>query len=218
MKLLLTSGGLTNKSIISALKELTGSPFNTLNLAFIPTASNMESGDKWWLLDDLETVRKLKFKSMDLVDISALPEKIWKKRLKEADVLLFEGGNTFHLNYWVHHSGLDKILPGLLKTRVYVGISAGTIIMTPSLILSSSEKEPLREIGEEVIEKGLGLVDFLIEPHVNNSYFPENTFDNLEKQAEKLPYRVYALDDRSAVKVVDGNVEVISEGKWKKFN
>ena len=218
MKLLLTSGGLTNKSIISSLKELTGSPFSKLNLAFVPTASNMESGDKWWLLDDLETVRKLKFKSIDLVDISALPRKIWKKRLEEADVLLLEGGNTFHLNYWVHHSGLDKILPELLKTRVYIGISAGTIITTPSLVLSSSEKEPLKEIGEEVIEKGLALVDFLVEPHMNNSYFPENTFDQLEKRSRDIPHTIYALDDESAVQVIGQEASVISEGKWKKFN
>ncbi|KKR71487.1 MAG: Peptidase S51 dipeptidase E [Microgenomates group bacterium GW2011_GWC1_41_8] len=218
MKLLLTSGGLTNKSIISALKELTDSPFSRLNLAFIPTASNMESGDKWWLLKDLEMVRKLKFKSIDLVDISALPQKIWKRRLEEAQVLLVEGGNTFHLNYWVHHSGLNKILPELLETRVYIGISAGTIITTPSLILSSSEKDPLKQIGEEIIEKGLGLVDFLIEPHLNNPDFPENTFDQLEKRSRDIPQTIYVLDDESAVQVIDKKVSVVSEGEWKKFN
>ena len=218
MNLLLTSGGLSNDSIIDSLKDLTKSSFDKLKLAFVPTASNMESGDKWWLLDDLETIRKLKFKSIDLVDISALPRKIWKKRLEEADVLLFEGGNTFHLNYWVHHSGLSKLLPELLKTRVYVGISAGTIIMTPSLILSSSEKEPLREIGEEVIEKGLAFVDFLVEPHMNNSHFPENTFVQLEKRSRDIPHTIYALDDNSAVKVNNEKVEVISEGEWKKFD
>jgi len=218
MRLLLTSGGLTNESIISHLNGLTGSPFNQLNLAFIPTASNLESGDKWWLLKDLEIIRKLKFKSIDLVDISALPVSIWKKRLEEADVLLFEGGNTFHLNYWVHQSGLNKLLPKLLSSRVYIGISAGTIIMTPSLILSSSEKEPLKEIGEEIIERGLGLVDFLIEPHINSRYFPELTFDHIEKQARKIPYTIYALDDNSAVQFDNGNVKVISEGEWKRLH
>lgn len=207
-----------NKSIVSALKELTQKPFSKLNLAFIPTASNLEEGDKWWLIEDLETCKRLKFKSIDLVDISALPRKVWQKRLEEANVLLFEGGNTCHLMYWINKSGLKDLLPELLKTRVYVGISAGTIVATPSLILSSAEKEPLKEIGETIYDEGLGFVDFLIEPHINNKHFPELTFDYVEKQSKRISQQIYALDDNSAIKVVDGKISIISEGEWKKFN
>ena len=218
MKLLLTSGGLMNDSIISALKELTQKPFNELHLAFIPTASNMEDGDKWWLIKDLEICKKLGFKSIDIVDISALPRKIWQKRLEKAHVILNEGGNTFHLNYWMRESGLKDLLPELLKTRVYIGISAGTIVMTPSLILSGSEKEALKEIGEEIYEEGLGMVNFFVEPHLNNSYFPQLTFDYVEEQSKKISQTIYALDDNSAIKVDGENIEVVSEGEWKKFN
>lgn len=217
MKLLLTSGGLTNDSIISALKDLIQKPFNKVNLAFIPTASNLEKGDKWWLIEDLKTCKELGFKAIDIVDISALPKKVWKKRLEAADVLLFEGGNTYHLMYWINKSGLRKLLPRLLKDKVYIGISAGTIVATPSLILSSAEKEPVKEIGETIYDDGLGLVDFLVEPHVNNKHFPQLTFDYVEKQSRKIPQQIYALDDNSAIKVVNKKISIVSEGKWKKF-
>jgi len=101
MKILLTSGGLSNKSIVDALLELTERPFAELNLAFVPTAANVESGDKDWLIADLVTCTKLGFKSIDIVDISAIPKDVWLPRLQEADVFFFEGGNTYHLMEWV---------------------------------------------------------------------------------------------------------------------
>src|SRR3989344_1858055 len=157
MKLLITSGGVSNPSLVDALQKLVGKPFDQTNVAFIPTASNMEDGDKWWLIKDLEICKNLKFKTVDIVDISALPPEIWQKRLEEADVFIFEGGNTYHLMYWLNKSGLKDLLPELLKTRVWVGISAGTIVATPSLYLSSDEEEPVRQIGETIYSDGLNL-------------------------------------------------------------
>lgn len=207
-----------NDSIISALQSLTQKSFSKLNLAFVPTASNMEEGDKWWLIKDLEICKKLGFKAIDIVDISALPKTIWKKRLETANILLFEGGNTYHLMYWINKSGLKNLLPKLLESRVYIGISAGTLVATPRLIFATTEKSPLKKIGETIYDKGLGMVNFLIDVHINNSYFPKRTFDNIEAKSKKIPYEIYALDDNSAIKVDDADIHVISEGKWKKFN
>lgn len=218
MKLLLTSGGLTNETVISALKDLAGKSFGELNLAFVPTAANLEEGDKWWLIEDLDTCKRLKFKSVDIVDISALPRIVWQKRLEESDLLLFGGGNVYHLMYWINKSGLRDVLRDLLKSRVYVGISAGTIVATPSLKLIGDEKEPVKEIGETIYEDGLGLVNFLIEPHINNIYFPQLTFDYVEEESKQVACQIYALDDNSAIKVDDGAVQVVSEGEWEKFN
>lgn len=218
MKLLLTSGGLTNQKIIQGLTDLVKKPFSALNLAFIPTAANVETGDKWWLIEDLEVCKKLGFASIDIVDISALPKELWQKRIAAANVFLFEGGNTFHLMYWVNQSGLKEILPDLLSSRVYVGISAGSIIATPSLILSNSEKSVVKQMKEAVNDDGLAFVDFLIEPHINSIYFPQLTFDYVAKKSKNIPQTIYALDDNSAVKVNGDHVEVISTGRWQKFN
>ncbi len=218
MKLLLTSGGITNASISQALLELTGKPFNECSLAFIPTASNIYRGDKGWLIDDLRTFQTLGFKSIDLIDISALPKDQWLMGFEAADVLVFEGGSTFYLKEWMARSGLAEILPNLLKTNVYVGISAGSIVVGKSLDLNFSERLYAEPIGSYADDHGLGLVEFLVRAHVDSPAFPGMTFEVLDKIAEERSEPFYALDDQSALKVVDGVVEVVSEGKWKKYH
>ena len=120
MKLMLTSAGVTNKSLENALKQLVK---GKIKMAFIPTAANIEEGDKDWLITDLNNCRKLG--EVDIVDISALEKDVWLSRLEKANVIFVGGGNTVYLMVCVLKSGLDKELKELLKTRVYVGISAG---------------------------------------------------------------------------------------------
>jgi len=218
MKLLLTSAGLANDSIVKALSNLVQKPFSELKIAFIPTAANLEEGDKQdWFIKDLINLKELKFNSVDIVDISALPKEIWLERLKEADVLYVEGGNTYHLMYWFNQSGLSEILPELLKTKIYVGVSAGTVVATPSIINARSEKQLLLDIKEIAYNNGLSLVNFMIEPHINSVWFKDSTFDNLEKRSKEYKYPIYCLDDNSAIKIDGDKVEVISEGEWKLF-
>ena len=114
MKLLLTSGGITNKLMENEILALTKKPASKLHVAFVPTAANPEDGDKRWLIKDLQALVNMGIGTIDVVDISALPRDIWQKRLKKADVLEFGGGNTFHLLYWIKKSGLDEILKNLL--------------------------------------------------------------------------------------------------------
>lgn len=217
MKLLLTSAGITNQTILQGLDELAGKPLDQLKVAFIPTAANLESGDKDWLIDDLRRLSFLKFKQIDIVDISALPKKIWQERLEESDVLFVEGGNTYHLMYWFNQSGLSKIISKLLETKIYIGVSAGTIIATPSIINADFESKPLKSINEEISHDGLNLVNFMVEPHVNSEYFPESTLKNLETRSKEYRYPIYGIDDNTAIKVDGDNIEVISNGIWKKF-
>src|ERR1700722_18437524 len=114
MKLLLTSGGVTNKSIANSLRKLLGKPFSKSKLVFIPTAANISPGDKDWLINDLNNCRELGFKEIDILNIDATPqEKIWRPRIESADVMLFGGGNTFYLLRWIQKSGLVKALPEL---------------------------------------------------------------------------------------------------------
>lgn len=218
MKLLLTSGGLRNKTIIDALLSLTGRPFSELNVTFVPTAANVEKGDKDWLIDDLIRLTNLAFKSIDIVDISAVPKDIWLPRLEFADIIFVEGGNTFHLMYWMERSGLKDLLPGMLEKKVYVGVSAGSMVMCKSLEMSTSKKLYYEDAPQTQKDEGMGLVDYLIRPHLNSEYFKQVTLENLEQYAKKFPDTFYALDDESAIKVIDGRSEVISEGVWKKFN
>lgn len=218
MKLLLTSAGFTNKSIANAFLRLSGKSFNKLNLVFIPTAADVEDGDKDWLITDYSNCKKLGFASIDIVDISAVPQDIWLPRIKKADVLLFGGGNTYYLMSWLKKSGLEKMLTELLRTRIYVGISAGSMVATKNLRMSTSQKLYSEKVFPLKDDSGLGFVNFHVRPHFNSKFFPKLITKHIQESAKEITEPVYAIDDNTAI-VFNGNkIEVVSEGKWKKFN
>jgi len=211
MKLFLTSAGLSNDTIIAGLEKLSGKTLAGQKLAFIPTAANVESGDKQWMIKDLNNCLKAGFE-VDIVDISAVEKDIWLPRLQTADVLLFGGGNTAHLRHWMQKSGLQEILPGLLQSKIYIGISAGSCVTGPTI------SNPVQDLFDESyplkITEGLGLTNFHFIPHLNSEYFTNIREENLAKAAQNLTEQVYALDDNSAL-ALDGNtLEVLSEGVW----
>jgi dipeptidase E len=218
MKLLLTSGGLTNKSIEKALFDLVGKKPEDIKLCFIPTAATIEMGDKDWFINDLKNIDKQGFNSVSIVDIGAVPEKIWKPQMDEADILFFSGGNTYHLMEWINKSGLKDLLPEYLKTKVWVGISAGSMVTNPDFAAKISQAvydEDYDKIGEV---PGLNYVDFYFLPHLNSPYFPILIEENIKKIADRIPKKIYAMDDNGALKIVDGKVEIVSEGKYLEFN
>ncbi|MBN2095632.1 MAG: Type 1 glutamine amidotransferase-like domain-containing protein [Candidatus Aenigmarchaeota archaeon] len=218
MKLLLTSMGLTNDSIASALFEMTGKRPEETTLVFIPTASNAEAGDKSWLIADLINLKKLNFKAIEITDISAVDETIWKPSLERADVLFFEGGNTYHLMRWLNKSGLAKALPELLKDKVYVGLSAGSMVTNPDLSLKLSQELFEEDMLETEELKGLNFVDFYFLPHLNSEWFKKVRKENIEKVGQEISRKIYALDDNSALKIIGNKIEVISEGEWFVIN
>lgn len=194
-----------------------GKSFSETSLVFIPTASNVSDEDKGWLVDDMNNARKLGFKSFDIVDISAIEKNMWKPRLEKADVIMVGGGNTYHLIYWMNKSGFTDEIGEWLKTKVYVGISAGSIVMSEDLSLTTANKLYYEDSDKVDIEKGLGFVNFHTRPHLNSEWFPMVREDILKEQAKELDKPVYAIDDNSAIKVIDDSIEVVSEGKWIKI-
>lgn len=218
MKLLLTSGGIANKTIKKALADLVGKPFDQVTLSFIPTAADVEDHDKSWLVNDLNNCKNLGLKLLDIVDIAALPKDNWEPRLERSDILFFGGGNTFHLLYWINKSGLAKKLRNMLKTKVYVGLSAGSMVAGKTISSSDSKKLYYEDIEEYQDEKALGFVNFQIRPHLNSPHFPDVQEKNLKQIAKKAKGAIYAIDDNMAVKVVNGKVEVVGEGKYLLLN
>lgn len=226
MKLLLTSSGITNKAIAKSLRKLLGKPFAQSKLVFIPTAANISPNEKDWLINDLNNCRKLGFREIDILNIDATPqEKIWRPRVESADVILFGGGNTFYLLLWLRKSGLVKALPKLLKKKVYVGISAGSIATTPNLLLSSNRNFDLFKIYYEdeanespAVTKGLRFVKFHVRPHFNSRHFPHARAAYIGEIAKKTKAAIYAIDDNSAVEVDGKKIKVVSEGKYLVFN
>jgi dipeptidase E len=215
MKLLLTSAGISNQSILKALEDLLGKSAKGVKLAFVPTAANVEAGDKSWMIDDLNNLKRSGF-MVDVVDISAISKDVWLPRLQETEILFFGGGNTFHLMHWIKKSGLKGALTSLLDTKIYAGISAGSCIAGPTIY--NSVQNLFGENYELEIKEGLGLVNFQFIPHLNSPYFDKIREENLQVAARDLTEPVYAVNDNSALKIIDNKIEVVSEGIWKKFN
>lgn len=218
MKLLLTSAGLSNKLIAKALFDLVGKKPQDISIVFIPTAANVEIGDKEWFIDDLINLKKQNFKEIEIADISAVDEKIWRPKIEKADVIYFEGGNTYHLMRWLNKSGLTNLLPELLKNKVYVGVSAGSMVTCPDLALKISQLVYEEDLKETEEMDGLNFVNFYILPHLNSPWFKKLRKKFIEEIVADMSEKIYTLDDNSALKIIDDKVEVISEGKWIEFN
>jgi dipeptidase E len=220
LKLLLTSGGVTNPSIHAALVHLLGKSTAECRALCIPTAQwghpmcgptsvrgfiAADSGP------DRQYLSGLGWASLGVLELTALPTigaERWVPWVREADVLLVDGGDATYLCHWMRESGLADLLPSLAD-KVWVGVSAGSMVMTP-------------RIGDYFVEwpaapddRTLGVVDFSIFPHLN--LFPTNTPADAERWAADIGVPAYAIDEQTAIQVVDGSVEVISEGQWTKF-
>ncbi len=219
MRLLLTSAGIRNTSIHDALVDLLGKPIADSNALCIPTASYAipgGAGGAWRFISGREPrcpMCELGWKSLGVLELTALPsidEERWVPWVRETDVLLVNGGDALYLCHWMRQSGLADLLPSL--EAVYVGLSAGSMVLTP-------------RIGEDFVyrrlptggDETLGVVDFSIFPHLDHEDLLENTMAGAEEWAAGIPGPTYAIDDETAIKVVDGTVEVVSEGHWKLF-
>ena len=222
LKLLLASAGITNASIRAALVDLLGKPIADSTALCIPTSSyGMRGGgaiSAWRFISGQEPecpMTELGWKSVGVLELTALPSldrDQWEPAVREADVLLVNGGDPMFLHHWMVESGFAALLPALSDT-VYVGLSAGSMVMTP-------------RIGEDFVEwrpptggndATLGLVDFAIFPHLDNPDLPHNRMANAERWAAGMPLPAYAIDDQTAIKVTDDGVEVVSEGHWRRF-
>ena len=221
MKLLLTSAGIRNASIRNALVELLGKPIEESNALCIPTAGYghpwVDPSSVWRFITGQrpETpMVELGWKSVGVLELTALPSMDrdrWVPWVRDTDVLLVGGGDALYLAHWMRESGLAELLPSLGDT-VWVGLSAGSMVMTPRIGADFVGWEPPAG-GDET----LGVVDFSIFPHVDHPDLTENTMAAAELWAADIGGPAYAIDDDTAIKVVDGNVEVVSEGHWKHF-
>jgi len=220
VKLLLTSAGIKNPSIERALVDLLGKPVADCNALCIPTAGyghpHGSPAGAWRFISGRASTPmcELGWKSLGVLELTALPSidrDRWVGWVRDADVLLVNGGDALYLAHWMRESGLDELLPTLPDT-LWVGLSAGSMVMTP-------------RIGADFVgwkapdgtDNALGVVEFSIFPHVDHPQLTENTMAAAEQWAAGIGGPAYAIDDETAIRVSDGTVEVVSEGHWRQF-
>jgi dipeptidase E len=222
MKLLLTSAGVKNASIRDALLDLLGKPIAESSALCIPTAAYGHpmvgpGAGPWRFITGRsdQPMCELGWKSLGVLELTALPsidEERWVPLVKETDVLLVNGGDALYLSHWMQQSGLADLLPSLRET-VWLGFSAGSMVMTPCVGADFVGWKP--PAGGD---RALGIVDFSICPHlVEHEGLPGNSMAEAERWAAAIPNPAYAIDDQTAIKVTNGTVEVVSEGHWRLF-
>jgi len=217
MKLLLTSAGIKNPTIHQALVDLLGKPVEECDALCIPTGGYGNTFGRpkgiWEFIAGKsgQPMTELGWRSMGVLELTALPtiaRSRWEPWVREADVLLSNGGSAPYQAHWMRESGLADLIPDL--DNVYVGFSGGSMALTP-------------RVGEDFLFPGedddrtLGLVDFSIFPHLDHPSLPENTMAAAEKWAADLAAPAYAICDDTAIRVVDGEVDVVTEGHWRYF-
>jgi dipeptidase E len=242
LKLLLTSSGISNKSIQTALVDLLGKPIAECDALFIPTGVYPFPGGAqmaWRAISGKgpAPLAELGWKTLGVLELSVLPsveEAAWVPTVRDADALLVWGGDPHFIASWMRRSGLGGLLPTLRSEMVYVGVSAGS--MAVASIFVETYREPPRGTdkplkSEEIVfatpqgdvkrilvtGRGAGLVDFAVIPHLEHADHPDASFANAERWAARIPAPTYAIDDESAISVIDGAAEVVSEGHWRVF-
>ncbi len=219
MKYLLTSAGIKNESIQSALVDLLGKPIAESSALCIPTGMYPFPGGAIGAYRFISgrapgPMCGLGWKSLGVLELTALPSitrDYWVAAVQETDALLVWGGDVVYLCRWMRESGLADLLPSLDET-VYVGVSAGSMVTAP--VFGETYNDPTTPF---VIDTGLGLVDFALLPHMDHEDHPESSMEKVERMAAEVPVPTYGIDDQTAIQVIDGAVDVISEGHWTVF-
>lgn len=242
MRALLTSSGITNASIEDALVGLLGKPIAESDALFIPTAIYPFLGGPgmaWRAIcgKGPTSLAGLGWRSLGVLELTALPsieEAAWVPTVRDADALLVWGGDPLYLAGWMRRSGLTDLLPTLRAEAVYVGVSAGSMAAAATFVetyvdpprgsdgaLASEDivfTTPQGDVERILVTgQGAGLVDVAVIPHLEHADHPDASLANAERWAAHIPAPTYAIDDDSAISVVDGAVEVVSEGQWRLF-
>jgi len=214
MKLLLTSNGLTTSNIRNAFIHIVGKPLSQVTVALIPTASDpidraliQQTIDGLKQLGDI-TLREFELrgvKEVEVVDLKNFSETELKLKLQKFDVIWVNGGNTFYLLYWAKKSGFLDIVPKLLQEgKVYVGVSAGSILATPNIEVAGWKNVDDPNVVKLDDLRALNLVSFYLLPHYS-SFWEEFVKDKTSTLSNKL----ICLTNTQAVTIIDGVMSLI---------
>ncbi|MEU1302435.1 Type 1 glutamine amidotransferase-like domain-containing protein [Streptomyces shenzhenensis] len=219
MELLLTSAGLRNETLRDALRDMLGKPFGSANIVYVPTASMAEPGDHGWLLSDMNRLYGLGWREFDVLELNGLPRRLVLDRLLHADVIYAGGGNHYHLARSITGNDLADGFLEALAGRVYVGLSAGSMIFSRNLTEHSADvigdTADLHVLDAATVQSPFGLFDWYLKPHLYSPDFPERDDAWADRIVARADFPVYFIDDDTAIRVSDDKVDVVSAGRWR---
>ncbi|RMB81314.1 Type 1 glutamine amidotransferase-like domain-containing protein [Streptomyces shenzhenensis] len=219
MELLLTSAGLRNETLRDALRDMLGKPFGSANIVYVPTASMAEPGDHGWLLSDMNRLHGLGWREFDVLELNGLPRRLVLDRLLHADVIYVGGGNHYHLARSITGNDLADGFLEALAGRVYVGLSAGSMIFSRNLTEHSADvigdTADLHVLDAATVQSPFGLFDWYLKPHLYSPDFPERDDAWADRIVARADFPVYFIDDDTAIRVSDDKVDVVSAGRWR---
>lgn len=130
-----------------------------------------------------------------------------KKSLTACDAIHLSGGNTYHFLYHIKRRKFVPFLKNYARNRgVLIGISAGAIIMTPIIAITTLFKD------EPEDENKLGIKDFSALNLVNFEFFPHLGTAGKEKRV-----REYSKKTHRFIYACEDGMGIITDGKKATF-
>ncbi|MFK3938065.1 Type 1 glutamine amidotransferase-like domain-containing protein [Alkalihalobacillus sp. NPDC078783] len=170
--------------VLDLFKECTSEQLAGKSVTFIPTASHVEEITHY--VDAAKSAFISLGITIDLLDVSNTPFTAIREALNKNDYIYVSGGNTFFLMQELKKSGADQLLiEQIHKGKLYIGESAGTIMMAPSItyIEQMDDKSKAASLSNN---EGLGLIQSYPVPHIGHAYFNESVEQIIEKYQSSL--------------------------------
>ncbi len=202
-RLLLTSNGFENPKIGKEFLKLVNKPVTEIKSLFIPNASRTKEELHYISLSKKELI-DLGIEKENIIEYN-LDRDVSDGELENIDVVYMCGGNTFYLLYKVRESKFDEKINEIVnKGIVYVGVSAGSMIIGPDIDVSGIREEwDKNDIGIKDLT-GLNLIKERISPHYINE--DKEAIQKFERETGK---KVTPLRDNQAILIKDNEINVI---------
>jgi dipeptidase E len=127
--------------------------------------------------------------------------------LLACDAIHLSGGNTYYFLHWLRkRKMLDPIHQHVSRGGVLIGVSAGSILMTPDISTSAYYGDV--PIEGEIDTSGLNLVDFGFFPHFKNTTIELDKVQNYSKEHHIV---AYACQDSGGIIISEDNIKCVGD-------
>jgi len=190
--IILTSTGLSAEPVRRvAVKYFDTLPFKSV--AIVTTAAEGKERNQYSKLAEAQ-FRELDFNIVDFIDI----ETNLQADFSQYNVIYVCGGNTFKLMKFARQTTFDEDIKFLLeKGGVYIGVSAGSLIIGPSIKIANEVHPDKNEVGLTNFS-GFNIVDLIIFPHYSSNFEEE-----IKSFEERNDAKVERIDNSQAVIIED---------------